>query len=76
MKLGYYGVMEASHKFDIKKSKKELLQQTVSPGNKIRQKGGGRKKPVLISSLLEVLMLALNVYTAKDPMKTNVLWTI
>jgi hypothetical protein len=49
MKLGYYGVMEVSHKFDIhihtvRKGKKELLQQTVPPANKIRQKGGGRKK--------------------------------
>jgi negative regulator of genetic competence, sporulation and motility len=49
MKVGYYGVKEISLKFDIhvhtvRKGKKELLSQIVPPANKVRQKGGGRKK--------------------------------
>jgi negative regulator of genetic competence, sporulation and motility len=49
MKSGYYGVKEVSKKYGIhihtiRKGKKELLAETIPPANKIRQKGGGRKK--------------------------------
>jgi len=49
MKLGYNGVDVISkrlgiHKHTVRKGKKELLEQTKPPVNKIRQKGGGRKK--------------------------------
>jgi len=49
MKLGYYGVMSVSQKFDIhvhtvRKGKKELLEQIIPPANKVRMEGGGRKK--------------------------------
>ena len=49
MKLGYNGVALVSQKYDInrhtvRKGKKELLEQTVPPAGKVRQKGGGRKK--------------------------------
>jgi len=49
MKLGYNGVDTISkrlgiHKHTVRKGKKELLEQTKVPFNKIRQKGGGRKK--------------------------------
>jgi hypothetical protein len=49
MKLGYYGVNKVSkrlgiHKHTVRKGKKELLEQIVPPANKVRQKGGGRKK--------------------------------
>jgi negative regulator of genetic competence, sporulation and motility len=49
MKLGYNGVSELSQKLGInrhtvRKGKKELIEQTVPPTGKIRQKGGGRKK--------------------------------
>jgi transposase len=51
MKIGYYGVKEVSKRLDIhehtvRKGKKELLEQVLPPTNKIRQKGGGRKKNV------------------------------
>jgi len=49
MKLGYNGVEKVSkrfsiHKHTVRKGKKELLEQVLPPANKIRQKGGGRKK--------------------------------
>ena len=49
MKIGYNGVAIVSKKFDIhkhtvRKGKKELLEEILPPTNKIRQKGGGRKK--------------------------------
>jgi hypothetical protein len=49
MKNGYNGVMTVSkkfgvHKLTIRKGKKELLSETVLPSNRVRQKGGGRKK--------------------------------
>jgi hypothetical protein len=49
MKNGYNGVAIASKKFGIhrhtvRKGKKELLDHTLPPTGKIRQKGGGRKK--------------------------------
>jgi len=49
MKIGYNGVSVISQRFDIHKhtvraGKKELIEQAVPPFNKIRQKGGGRKK--------------------------------
>ena len=49
MKSGYNGVSIVSQKYAIhshtvRKGKKELLEQTVPPSGKIRQKGGGRKK--------------------------------
>jgi hypothetical protein len=49
MKQGYNGVKNISERFDIhkhtvRKGKKELLEQILPPSNKIRQKGGGRKK--------------------------------
>jgi len=49
MKIGYNGVAIISrkfglHKHTIRKGKKELIAQIVPPVNKIRQKGGGRKK--------------------------------
>lgn len=49
MKGGYNGVTTTSHRFSIHKhtvrrGKKELIEQTVPPAGKIRQKGGGRKK--------------------------------
>jgi predicted transcriptional regulator len=49
MEAGYYGVKEVSQKFNIhvhtvRRGKNELLQQTLLPANKVRQKGGGRKK--------------------------------
>jgi len=49
MEIGYYGVKEVSHRFDIhihtvRRGKKELQLEIVPPVNKIRQKGGGRKK--------------------------------
>jgi hypothetical protein len=51
MKIGYNGVSVISEKFDIhkhtiRKGKKELTEQLVPPLNKIRKKGGGRKKNV------------------------------
>jgi len=49
MKLGYNGVKTVSKRLGInehtiRKGKKELLEQSLPPTNKIRQKGGGRKK--------------------------------
>lgn len=49
MKIGYNGVSIISKKLDINKhtvrqGKKELLQKLILPSNKIRRKGGGRKK--------------------------------
>ena len=49
MRLGYNGVAIVSHKYGInrhtvRKGKTELLEQTVPPAGKVRQKGGGRKK--------------------------------
>ena len=49
MKHGYNGVSIVSQKFDthrhtVRRGKKELLDQIVPPTNKVRQKGGGRKK--------------------------------
>jgi predicted ArsR family transcriptional regulator len=49
MKLGYNGVKIVSkrlgvHEHTARKGKKELLEKSVVPANKIRQKGGGRKK--------------------------------
>ena len=49
MKIGYNGVSIISQRFDIHKhtvrtGKMELIEQIVLPANKIRQKGGGRKK--------------------------------
>jgi hypothetical protein len=49
MKLGYNGVKTVSirleiNKHTVRKGKKELLEQIHPPVNKIRQKGGGRKK--------------------------------
>jgi hypothetical protein len=51
MKLGYNGVGLVSERFGIhrhtvRKGKRELLEQRLPPANKIRQKGGGRKKNV------------------------------
>jgi hypothetical protein len=49
MKIGYNGVSIISEKFDIHKhtirrGKQDLLCKLEVPLNKIRQKGGGRKK--------------------------------
>jgi transposase len=49
MKLGYNGVKIIAkrfglHEHTIRKGKKELLERSLPPPNKIRQKGGGRKK--------------------------------
>jgi len=49
MKLGYNGVSiialkHGINKHTVRKGKKELLEETVPPAGKIRQKGGGRKK--------------------------------
>ena len=49
MKLGYNGVAIISQKYGInrhtvRKGKTELLEQTVPPVGRVRQKGGGRKK--------------------------------
>jgi hypothetical protein len=49
MKLRYNGVKIISkrfglHKHTIRKGKQELLMRSLPPPNKIRQKGGGRKK--------------------------------
>jgi len=49
MKLGYNGVATISkrlgiHRHTICKGKKELIDKTILPDGKIRQKGGGRKK--------------------------------
>jgi transposase len=49
MKLGYNGVKTVSkrlgiHEHTIRRGKKELEEKTLPPANKIRQKGGGRKK--------------------------------
>jgi predicted ArsR family transcriptional regulator len=49
MRLGYYGVEKVAkrlgiHKHTVRKGKKELLEEQLPPVNKIRQKGGGRKK--------------------------------
>ena len=49
MKLEYNGVDIISkrfgiHKHTIRKGEKELMEQTKPPINRIRQKGGGRKK--------------------------------
>jgi hypothetical protein len=54
MRQGYNGVDSVSkrlhiHKHTVRKGKKELLEQIVPPANKIRQKGGGRKKKRLSS---------------------------
>ena len=49
MKLGYNGVAIVSEKFGlhrhtVRKGKKELMEHTLPPVGKDRQKGGGRKK--------------------------------
>jgi len=49
MKLGYYGVCEISEKFNvhkhtIRKGQKELLSENLVPAERVRRKGGGRKK--------------------------------
>jgi transposase len=49
MKMGYNGVSKIAkkfkiHKHTVRKGKQELIEQTVPPEGKIRQKGGGRKK--------------------------------
>lgn len=49
MKLGYYGVVEISEKFNIhkhtvRKGQKELLSENLLPHDQIRKVGGGRKK--------------------------------
>ena len=49
MKNGYNGVSFVSkkfgiHKHTVRKGKIELMEQTIPPAGKIRQKGGGRKK--------------------------------
>jgi hypothetical protein len=49
MRVGYYGVEKVSKRFRInkhtvRKGKKELLEEQLPPVNKIRLKGGGRKK--------------------------------
>jgi predicted ArsR family transcriptional regulator len=49
MKLGYNGVAEISqkyntHKHTVRRGKKELLEQNALSVQKVRQKGGGRKK--------------------------------
>jgi len=49
MKIGYNGVKTVSkrlgiHEHTTRKGKKELLEKALPPVNKIRQKGGGRKK--------------------------------
>ena len=49
MKLGYNGVAMMSKRLGInrhtvRKGKQELQEQVLPPTNKIRQKGGGRKK--------------------------------
>jgi DNA invertase Pin-like site-specific DNA recombinase len=51
IKAGYNGVAEISNKFNVhkhtvRKGKKELIEKKTTPANKIRQKGGGRKKNV------------------------------
>ena len=49
IKKGYNGVSIASkkfgiHKHTVRKGKKELMEHTLPPVGKIRQRGGGRKK--------------------------------
>jgi predicted ArsR family transcriptional regulator len=49
MKIGYNGVSVVSkkfgiHKHTVRRGKKELQENNFLPANKIRQKGGGRKK--------------------------------
>ena len=49
MEAGYYGVSEVAQRLGIhintiRRGKNELLKKIVPPANKVRQKGGGRKK--------------------------------
>lgn len=49
IRIGYNGVAEVSerlgiHKHTIRKGKKELLSENLLPSDRIRKKGGGRKK--------------------------------
>jgi predicted transcriptional regulator len=49
MKLGYFGVATVSkrlgiHRHTVTKGKSELINKTVLPSGRVRQKGGGRKK--------------------------------
>lgn len=49
MQYGYYGVKKVSktygiHKHTVRKGKKELLSGDIVPPERIRRKGGGRKK--------------------------------
>ncbi len=49
MKIGYYGVNQVSNKFKlnkhtVRKGQKELLSENIVPTDRIRKKGGGRKK--------------------------------
>jgi hypothetical protein len=81
MEAGYYGVKKVSQRLGIhvntvRRGKNELLKKIVPPANKVRQKGGGRKKKTaIISNLVEKLLFVLCEYTAGNPMKINVLWT-
>lgn len=52
LNIGYYGVAEISkklkiHKHTIRNGQKELLSENLVPANKIRRKGGGRKKKLI-----------------------------
>jgi predicted ArsR family transcriptional regulator len=49
MKIGYYGVQDVANKYKInkhtvRKGQKELLSEDFISADRIRKKGGGRKK--------------------------------
>jgi hypothetical protein len=55
MKIGYYGVESVSKKYSlsqhtVRRGKKELINESLSPEGYIRQKGGGRKKRFKLSN--------------------------
>lgn len=80
-KLGWGGLQYISNIFDcdprsIQKGLKELENETLGLDDRIRAKGGGRKKIIETTAYIdEIFLEVLKNYTAGDPMDDKVKWT-
>ena len=80
-KLGWGGLQYIANIFGcdpriIKKGLKELKNESLVPGDRIRVKGGGRKKIIETTAHIdEIFLKVLKNYTAGDPMDDKAKWT-
>lgn len=80
-KLGYGGMSYISRLFGcnyrtIRKGIAELSEQNLTISNRIRRRGGGRKRAILImAGIKEAFLEVIESHTAGSPVKEDIKWT-